>query len=414
MSPQLVGPTTECVITVATVKSSSIITGKIGGVLTEMMLDSGSAVSLIHQATLSQLHGTITRLAIPQLHLVTASGDPLPIMAHLQLPVILGEDCMSHNFVVVNSLVVPVILGVDFLHTHGLSLDFSTVPVKINPTKSPHGNTEQDPAAVAIYNAQHADKLKRCPIAVLQDAKDSDIVDECAIPWFNRDDLVELPNSSNNALRQLIDEHQQLFRCSPGKTSLAKHFIPTQGSPVRVPPRRIPAHYKAQVQEQIQDMLNKGIIEESSSSWLAPVVVVPKKSGEIRLCVDYRQLNKKTFKDAYPLPLPDEVQDCLAGSTVFSTLDLQSGYWQMPVHEEDIPKTAFCPGPGMGLFQFTRMPFGLTGAPSSFQRLMNRIFRNLPFVTTYIDDILVHSSLQISNNIKITCDKYFKSYKRAA
>ena len=357
-----------------------------------MMLDSGSAVSLIHQATLSQLQGTITRLAIPQLHLVTASGDPLPIMAHLQLPVILGEDCMSHNFVVVNSLVVPVILGVDFLHTHGLSLDFSTVPVKINPTKSPHGNTEQDPAAIAIYNAQHADKLKRCPIAVLQDAKDSDIVDECAIPWFNRDDLVELPNSSNNALRQLIDEHQQLFRCSPGKTSLAKHFIPTQGSPVRVPPRRIPAHYKAQVQEQIQDMLNKGIIEESSSSWLAPVVVVPKKSGEIRLCVDYRQLNKKTSKDAYPLPLPDEVQDCLAGSTVFSTLDLQSGYWQMPVHEEDIPKTAFCPGPGMGLFQFTRMPFGLTGAPSSFQRLMNRIFRNLPFVTTYIDDILVHSA----------------------
>ena len=139
-------------------------------------------------------------------------------------------------------------------------------------------------------------------------------------------------------------------------------------------------------------MLNKGIIEESSSPWLAPVVIVPKKSGEIRLCVDYRQLNKQTTKDAYPLPLPDEVQDRLAGSAIFSTLDLQSGYWQMPVHDTDIPKTAFCPGPGMGLFQFTRMPFGLTGAPSSFQRLMNKIFRNLPFVTTYIDDILVHSA----------------------
>ena len=81
----------------------------------------------------------------------------------------------------------------------------------------------------------------------------------------------------------------------------------------------------------------------------------------------YRQLNKKTFKDAYPLPLPDKVQDRLAGSTVFSTLGLQSGYWQMPVHEEDIPKTAFCPGPGMGLFQFTGMPIGLTDAPNSFQ-----------------------------------------------
>ena len=87
MSPQSVGPITEHTITVVTVKSSSIITGKIGGVLTEMMLDFGSAVSLIHQSTLSQLQGTITKLVVPQLHLVTASGDPLPIMAHLQLPV---------------------------------------------------------------------------------------------------------------------------------------------------------------------------------------------------------------------------------------------------------------------------------------------------------------------------------------
>ena len=139
-------------------------------------------------------------------------------------------------------------------------------------------------------------------------------------------------------------------------------------------------------------MLNKGIIEESSSPWLAPVVIVPKKSGEIRLCVDNRQLNKQTSKDAYPLPLPDEVQDRLAGSAIFSTLDLQNGYWQMPVNEADILKTAFCPGPGMGLFQFTRMPFGLTGAPSSFQGLMNKTFWDLPFVTTYIDDILVHSA----------------------
>ena len=79
------------------------------------------------------------------------------------------------------------------------------------------------------------------------------------------------------------------------------------------------------------------------------------------------------------------------GSTVFSTLDLKSGYWQLPVHVDDRPKTAFCPGPGFGLFQFCRMPFGLTGAPSSFQRLMNRICGDLPFVTTYLDDLLVYS-----------------------
>ena len=111
-------------------------------------------------------------------------------------------------------------------------------------------------------------------------------------------------------------------------TSEAQHYIPTTGNPVRVPPRRIPAHYRDKVEQQIQEMLDLGVIEESSSPWMAPAVFVKKKSGEIRLC--YHELNKKTTKDVYPLPLPDEVQDRLAGSTILSTLDLQSGYWQMP------------------------------------------------------------------------------------
>ena len=119
---------------------------------------------------------------------------------------------------------------------------------------------------------------------------------------------------------------------------------------------------------------------------------VLKKSGELWMCIDYRELNKKTRKDSYPLPLPDEVQDQLSGSTIFSALDLQSGYWQLPVNPEDYEKTAFCPGPGMDLFEFCRMPFGLCGAPSSFQRLMNSVLRGLPFVAIYLDDILIHSS----------------------
>ena len=98
------------------------------------------------------------------------------------------------------------------------------------------------------------------------------------------------------------------------------------------------------------------------------------------------------FKDANPLPCPDEMQDRLAGSTVFSTLDLQSDYWQLPVNPNDQSKTAFSPGPGMGLFQFCRMPCGLSGAPTSFQRLMHKVCRGLPFVTTYLDHVLVYSA----------------------
>ena len=102
-------------------------------------------------------------------------------------------------------------------------------------------------------------------------------------------------------------------------------------------------------------------------------------------------LNKRTVKDAYPLPRPDEVQDHLAGSVIFSTLDLQSGYWQLPVNPSDRAKTALRPGPGLGFFQFYKMPIGLSGAPASFQRLMDTILRDLPFVTTYLDDVLIHS-----------------------
>ena len=121
------------------------------------------------------------------------------------------------------------------------------------------------------------------------------------------------------------------------------------------------------------------------------MVFVKKISEEIRLCMDYRELNKRTTRNAYPLPLPDEVQDRLAGSTIFSTLDLQNGFWLMPVHPQDQDKTVFCPGPGMGLFNFLRMPFGLTGAPSSFQRLIDKVLKGLPFMNHYIDYVLIHS-----------------------
>jgi len=173
------------------------------------------------------------------------------------------------------------------------------------------------------------------------------------------------------------------------------------GSPVKVPPRHIPAHYKEEVEKQIQHMLDNHIIEESSSPWMSPTVFVKKKTGEIRLCVDYRELNKKTTRDAYPLPPPDEVQDHLAGSSMFSTLDLQSSYWQLPVNPTDKEKTAFCPRPGMGLFQFCRMPFGLAGAPSSFQRFMDRILRCLSYVTIYLDDILIHSANEETHKVHL-------------
>ena len=216
-----------------------------------------------------------------------------------------------------------------------------------------------------VVKAAQQLKSKICAVAAIGDPA-NDLIDSCSIPDFQNTDY-EIPECPPG-LSVILGQHKQLFIMKPGKAEGTYHNIPTSGCPVKVPPRRIPAHYKEEVEKQIQIMLDNHIIEPSSSSpWMSPAVFVRKKTGDIRLCVDYRELNKRTTHDAYPLPLPDEVQDWLAGSSIFSTLDLQSGYWQLPVNPADKDKTAFCPGPGMGVFQFLRMPFGLSGAPSSFQ-----------------------------------------------
>ena len=142
----------------------------------------------------------------------------------------------------------------------------------------------------------------------------------------------------------------------------------------------------------IQQLLDSLVIRESSSPYASPIVLVWKKDGTLRLCVDYRQLNSKTRRDAFPLPRIEESLDALSGAKWFSTLDLASGYNQVPVTERDKNKTAFCTP--FGLFEFNRMPFGLCNAPSTFQRFMERKFGSLNYqsLLLYLDDIIVFST----------------------
>uniref|UniRef100_A0A5S6R1Y7 Reverse transcriptase domain-containing protein n=1 Tax=Trichuris muris TaxID=70415 RepID=A0A5S6R1Y7_TRIMR len=138
-------------------------------------------------------------------------------------------------------------------------------------------------------------------------------------------------------------------------------------------------------------MLDQGIIERSNSPWMAPAVYTLKPSGEVRICADCRELNKRTRKDAYPPPLPDDIFDRITDAKAFSILDMQSGFWQIPMSPQDVEKTAFSPGPDMGVYQFKRMPFGLTGAQSTFQRMMDTILNGLDFAAVYLDDIIIFS-----------------------
>ncbi|KAJ9532950.1 hypothetical protein QJQ45_018027 [Haematococcus lacustris] len=149
---------------------------------------------------------------------------------------------------------------------------------------------------------------------------------------------------------------------------------------------------EAEVKKQVAELLAKGLIEPSSSPYGAPILFVQKKDGSLKMCINYRALNKLTVRDRYPLPRIDDLFDKLAGKRVFSSLDLQSGYHQIRITEEDVPKTAFLTP--MGQFQFKVLCFGLTNAPATFQRMMNNVFKPLinECVLVYIDDILVMSN----------------------
>ena len=219
---------------------------------------------------------------------------------------------MLHDFIIVSKLVTPAIAGTDFLHKHGLTLDFTQVPVTVQQPGQQQGETHK------IWKEEQSRRIVTATVGV----SEIDPVDECAIPQYGKPPRYDLPECHNSTLKALLGEYKELFQTTPGCTTKATHHITTTGEPSKIPPRRIPAHFKEEVEEQIRAMLQQGVIEESNSPWMAPAVFTRKESEEIRLCVDYRELNKKTKKDAYPLPLPDEVQDNLAGSTVFTTLDL--------------------------------------------------------------------------------------------
>ncbi|GJZ93184.1 hypothetical protein Tco_0665249 [Tanacetum coccineum] len=165
--------------------------------------------------------------------------------------------------------------------------------------------------------------------------------------------------------------------------------IPVAKSPYRLAPSEL-----EELSGQLKELQDKGFIRPSLSPWGAPVLFVKKKDGSFRMCIDYRELNKLTVKNRYPLPRIDDLFDQLQGSQFFSKIDLRSGYHQLRVHEDDIPKTAF--RTRYGHFEFTVMPFGLTNAPAVFMDLMNRVCRPYldKFVIVFIDDILIYSKTQ--------------------
>ena len=193
-------------------------------------------------------------------------------------------------------------------------------------------------------------------------------------------------------LQQLLREFGDILRDQPGRTTITQHHIDTgSAQPIRLVPYRIPQAYRDTVKKELHEMEESGIIERSSSEWAAPIVLVRKKDGALRMCVDYRRLNAVSRADAYPIPRVDDLLDRLGKAKYITTLDLSRGYWQVPVDDESRSRTAFTTP--FGLFQFRVMPFGLQGAPATFQRMMDHLLADVSAHTaTYLDDVIIHSA----------------------
>eukprot|EP00742_Colponemidia_sp_Colp-10_P010829 GILJ01011943.1.p1 GENE.GILJ01011943.1~~GILJ01011943.1.p1 ORF type:complete len:1522 (-),score=171.97 GILJ01011943.1:111-4676(-) len=213
---------------------------------------------------------------------------------------------------------------------------------------------------------------------------------------YRRDeDNDHLTNEQAEDLKRLLLQNSHVFaehKRRKAKPLTITHKIDIDGHrPLKQRPYRLGRKEIEVQKKEVGSMLESGVIRHSASDWSSPVVIVRKKDGSNRFCVDYRRLNAITKKDVYPLPRIDDTLDSLGRATIFSTLDLASGYWQIPMAPEDIEKTAFTTHDG--LFEFTVMPFGLCNAPATFQRTMDVVLSGLKWecCLVYIDDIIIYS-----------------------
>ena len=192
-------------------------------------------------------------------------------------------------------------------------------------------------------------------------------------------------------LQELLDLYPDVMTEEPGRTEVTQLCILTGSSPpIASQPYRVPDALKSMVKEEVTKLVESGIVVESVSPWASPIVPVPKKDGTLRICIDYRRLNKVTQGDPYYMSTLDEIVERVGMSGCLSKLDLSKGFYQIPVSNESVDKTAFITP--FGKFAFTRMPFGLKNAPSIFQRSMDIVLRSCySYAAPYIDDVVVFS-----------------------
>lgn len=326
---------------------------QIGDQYVEGRIDTGTQVSLVSSGLAQRLvrQGTCLDKGIPVPLLISANNTSLKIVGKIKENIDFFGHRLRFPFFVVRDLPVDILIGVDLLAHCEVRLNFASQEVAVGQ-----------------------------------------------LPFCG-----DVPQGTLEAIAALVPEHerhiltvlrrvQDVFRDKPGLTTIAEHKIKTgDARPIFQNPYPLSQDKLTEVRRLVEEMLEAGHIEASDSPWASPIVLVKKKNGKTRFCVDYRRVNNVTCSDRFPLPLISSIVQKVGQAGIWTTLDLASGYWQMRVASEDRPKTSFITP--FGTFCYKVMPFGLKNAPASFQRLMNKVLSSCigEFCEVYLDDIVVYS-----------------------
>lgn len=324
---------------------------------------------------------------------VSDISDRIRVKVSTSEPIVVPKNCemIVQIPVKANGHTAAVFPVKSFSHFYGLGLANELVNIKRGMVPIRFTNsTERD---ITIPSGTRIAVLEPYEIvSALQEPKQRPIDEEWLEQKFKISERSDLTSDQLHNLKLLLWRNRDCFKDTVGNTNLAEHPIKLAvDKVVRSHPYRIPESQKEFVRTELQRLEELGIIRPSKSPFSSPIVLVKKKDGTLRFCVDYRKLNAITIKDVYPLPRIDDLLSHLAFNGWFSTFDANNGFWQIPMRKKDKQKTAFTTP--YGLFEFNQMPFGMCNAPSTFQRLMDMVLSGLSWriCLVYMDDIIVYS-----------------------
>lgn len=386
---------------------------KLYGTETHALMDTGAVPNVVSSAIVEHLgiKPEVTKRVVTM-----ASGEKAVVLGKVKdVPVTLGDLIAKMDFIVLENLPFPALIGRPSLTRLGCVLDLKgskmqleyggvkTVLPLVQEYEAPQEKGEETPSEDFTSDSSEEeplvssiDDLGEDDEFVLMIGKDLEEDEETYTEKTEEQlekKLQHLPRKARRKLERIIRKAgvvaESLYDLRPADVPVEHHFELKADEPIYCRGRRVSPKDNKIIWGELQKMLDAGIIVPVTSEWSSPVIIVSKKDGTPRFCVDYRVLNKLMKGDRWPLPKIQEIFDDLLGSCFFTSLDLFSGYWQIRLSKGCRDKTTFvC---RFGTFRFEVMPFGLMNAPATFQRLMDRILEELPFVRVYMDDVIIFS-----------------------